>query len=83
VNKKNQNQQPKKKNTLNKYAHLTGIGFQMIVIIGLGVFAGKKLDQAYPNNNQLFTIVLTLIAVVISMIYVIIQVGKISNKNNS
>ena len=83
MNKKNQNQQPKKKNTLNKYAHLTGIGFQMIVIIGLGVYGGKKLDQAYPNKNQLFTIILALIAVIISMIYVIMQVGKISNKKNS
>ena len=80
MNKKNQNQQAKKKNTLNKYAHLTGIGFQMIVIIGLGVFAGKKLDQVYPNKNQLYTIVFTLIAVIISLIYVIMQVGKISNK---
>ena len=55
----------------------------MLAIIGLGVYAGKKIDQAYPNKNQLFTIVFALIAVIISMIYVIRQVSKISNKKNS
>ena len=55
----------------------------MLVIIGLGVYAGKKLDQVYPNKNQLFTIVFALFAVFISMIYVIRQVNKISNKKNS
>lgn len=82
MNKKNQNQ-PKKKSTLNTYAHFTGIGFQMLAIIGLGVYAGKKMDQTYPNKNQLFTIAFALIAVIISMIYVIRQVSKISNKKNS
>jgi len=55
----------------------------MLVIIGLGVYAGKKLDQTYPNENQLFTIIFALIAVLLSMIYVIRQVSKISNKKNS
>jgi len=55
----------------------------MLVIIGLGVYGGKKLDEAYPNKNQLFTIIFALIAVLISMIYVIRQVSKISNKKNS
>jgi membrane protein DedA with SNARE-associated domain len=55
----------------------------MLVIIGLGVYAGKKLDETYPNKNHLFTIILALIAVLISMVYVIRQVSKISNKKNS
>jgi len=53
----------------------------MIVIIVLGTFAGIKLDEVFPNKNQLFTIILSLIAVAISMYYVIKQVSNTSNKS--
>jgi uncharacterized membrane protein YfcA len=52
----------------------------MIIIIVLGAYAGRKLDEAYPNENQLFTIIFTLLAVAISMYYVIKQVLKTPNK---
>jgi len=69
--------QPKKQ--LHKYARFSGIAFQMIVIIVLGAYAGMKLDEAYPNKKQLFTITLSLLAVAISMYYVIKQVTKTPN----
>lgn len=64
----------KQKKPLNKYAHFSGIAFQMIVIIVLGTYAGLKLDEYFSNQNQLFTILLSLLAVAISMYYVIKQV---------
>lgn len=72
--------QPKKQ--LNKYARFSGIAFQMIVIIALATYAGIKLDEAYPNNNKLYTIIFSLVGVAISMYYVIKQVSKSPNNNN-
>ena len=64
--------QPKKQ--LNKYARFSGIAFQMIIIIALFTYAGLKLDEAYPNNNKLYTVIFSLVGVAISMYYVIKQV---------
>ena len=75
---RSQKKQPKK--LLHKYARFSGIAFQMIVIIVLGAFGGRKLDEAYPNENRLFTIIFTLLAVAVSMFYVIKQVIKTPNK---
>lgn len=71
----------KPKRSLNKYTRFSGVAFQMIVIIVLGTFAGIKLDEVFPNKNQLFTIILSLLAVAISMYYVIKQVSNTSNKS--
>lgn len=70
----------KPKKQLHKYARFSGIAFQMIVIIVLGAYAGRKLDGVYPNQYQLFTIICLLLAVAISMYYVIKQVNKTSDK---
>ena len=72
-----------KNNPLNAYARFSAIGFQMIVIIGLGVYGGVKLDQKYPNKYRLFTITLSLLAIGIALYSVIRQVTDSSKKNNS
>lgn len=72
-------QKQNQKKLLNKYARFSGIAFQMIAIIVLGSFGGIKLDKAFPNNYQLYTIICTLLAVAISMIYVIKQVNNSAN----
>ena len=76
-------QNQKKSNPLNAYARFSAIGFQMIVIIGLGVFAGVKLDEKYPNKYKLFTLVLSLLAIGGALYSVIRQVTDFSNKKNS
>lgn len=52
---------PKKKQSTINYAKYTGMAFQMFAIIGLGVFAGIKLD-AYLGFKKIpvFTIILAL-----------------------
>jgi len=54
----------------------------MIVIIGLGVFGGVKLDEKYPNKYRLFTIILSLLAIGGALYSVIRQVTDFSNKQN-
>jgi len=53
----------------------------MLATIGLGVFAGIKLDEYYPNQYQLFTIICSLASIGIAIYSVVRQVNK-PNKNN-
>jgi len=76
-------QNRKKSNPLNAYARFSAIGFQMIVIIGLGVFGGVKLDEKYPNKYRLFTIILSLLAIGGALYSVIRQVTDFSNKQKN
>jgi membrane protein DedA with SNARE-associated domain len=71
---------PNKKKQLNKYLQLTGVAFQMGLTIYLGVYFGKKLDAYYQNSNKTFTIILTLVALVISIYSVLAQLKNINNK---
>lgn len=77
------NQNQKKSNPLNAYARFSGIGFQMIAIIGLGVYLGIKLDEKYPNEYKLFTIIISLLSISIALYSVIKQVTDFSNKQKS
>jgi hypothetical protein len=53
----------------------------MLVTIGLGVFAGFKLDERYPNKYKIFSIICSMAAIGLSVFSVIKQVSK-SSKNN-
>jgi len=48
------------------------MAIQMAVIITLGVFGGKKLDQFFNLNQPVFTLVLSLFAV-FAAIYISIK----------
>ncbi|WP_411029434.1 AtpZ/AtpI family protein [Spongiimicrobium sp. 3-5] len=69
-----------KKNPLNAYAKFSGIAIQMIVIIGLGSWGGVKLDEKYPNEYHIFTLICSLASVAIATYMVIRQVSNTSNK---
>jgi hypothetical protein len=56
------------------------MGFQMLVTIGLGVYAGIKLDERYPNKYQVFSIICSMVAIGLSVFSVIKQVNKSSKK---
>ncbi len=73
-----ENQKPPKKQ-LNKYLRLTGIGLQMGITIYLASYLGKWLDVKYPNENNLYTIILTMLGVVISFYSLLKQVKKLNN----
>ncbi len=54
----------KEKDKINVYVKYSGLGFQLIVIVALGAFAGVKLDKHFPVASfPLFTVVLTFLAI--------------------
>ncbi len=65
------NQLPKKKRSLDNYARYSSIAFQMLVIILLGVFGGIKLDHWLHLKFPIFTVVLSMISVVLAIYYAI------------
>ena len=54
---------------LNNYARYSGMAFQMLVIILLGVFAGFKLDQ-WLYTKPIFIVILSIVSVFLSIYYV-------------
>jgi len=70
---------PNKKNQLHKYLALTGIAIQMGITIYLGAYFGKKLDS-YFESNKTYTLILTLLALLISLWSVLAQLKKINDK---
>ncbi len=79
----NKDQEQKPKGQLNTYARFSGIAFQMIAIIGLGVYIGIKLDENYPNKHNLFTLICSLTSIGLAIYFVINKVTKLSKKDNS
>jgi membrane protein DedA with SNARE-associated domain len=72
--------QPKKKNQLHKYLALTGVAFQMGITIYLGVYFGKWLDAYFQTSGKIYTIILTLFALAVSLWSVIAQLKSINDK---
>jgi len=70
------NKKPKK--PLNKYARFSGAAFQMAITIFIGTYIGVKLDEKYPNENNIFTLAFSLIFVFAALYTVIKQVKNIS-----
>ena len=61
--------EPKKQ--LNDYARYSGMSVQMIAIILIGVLGGIKLDEVLSLKFPLFTLVLSLLSVFLSMFFAI------------
>lgn len=67
-------QNPKKKSPDN-FVRYSGLAFEMIVLIGAGVFGGIKLDN-YLGCKPLFTAVLSLAGVIMAIYFAIKDVIK-------
>ncbi len=65
---------PKKENEkpFNAYAKYSGLGLQMGLIIGGGSYGGFKLDEHYANKTPVFTIILSLLSIALSM-YILLK----------
>ena len=59
-------------NPLSSYAKYSGLAFQMGGIIAVAVWGGIKLDELVETNNQIFTIILSLLGVFAS-IYIAVK----------
>ena len=73
------NQKPSQKKPLKNALILTGVAFQMGITIYLGAYFGKKLD-AHFNTSKTYTLILTLLALLISLWSVLVQLKKINDK---
>ncbi len=73
---------PSKKKQLNKYLQLTSIAFQMGITIYLGAYFGKKLDAYLMYEKKTFTIILILVALIISIWSVLAQLKNINKEND-
>ncbi|GAB3018713.1 AtpZ/AtpI family protein [Spirosoma pulveris] len=58
------------------FVQFSGIAFQMLGTIGLGVWAGMKLDAWQNNHRPVWTIVLSLTAIGASLYLFIRQLTK-------
>jgi hypothetical protein len=56
---------PKKQ--LEFYARYSTLALQMVVIIGVGVFGGVKLDAWLHTGFPVFTVVLSVLSVILSI----------------
>ena len=66
----------KKPKPLNNYVKFSGMAIQMGVTIALGAWGGSKLDDLVNPESKLFTIILSLLSIGISMYLVIKDVIK-------
>ena len=60
-----------RKNRLNNIAKYSGMGFQMLAIMLAGVYGGIKLDEYLELSFPVFTLVLTIVAVIFAIYFII------------
>ncbi len=69
-----------KKSQLKFYAIYSSLGIQMAVIVIAGAFGGRELDKWLQWHFPVFTIVLTLLGIVLSILYGIRELFKHQKK---
>lgn len=69
-------QKEEAKQQASTIAKWSGLAFQMLAAIGLGVWAGLWLDKKLEMKLPIFTIVLSLLGVLVSMFQVYRQAVK-------
>lgn len=62
----------KKKKALDTYAKYSSIAFQMLAIILIGVFGGRELDKWIHWQFPVFTMLLSVLSVILA-IYTVIR----------
>jgi F0F1-type ATP synthase assembly protein I len=75
----------KKKKSLDNYARYSSIAFQMLIIILIGVFGGIKLDEWLNLNAPVFTVILSVLSVMLAIYSVtreLLKTGKKGGKNS-
>ncbi len=69
-----------KKNPLKAYAVYSSLGMQMAVIVLAGAFGGRELDKWVAWHFPVFTVVLTLLSIILSILYGIREFFKHDKK---
>jgi F0F1-type ATP synthase assembly protein I len=58
----------------SKYVQFSGLAIQIVVMVVLGVLAGKWLDEKMGNVKPLATIFFTLFSIIASLYYLVKKV---------
>ncbi len=67
---------PNKNENPQDYAHLSGLGFQMLGFIALSLAMGAGLDYYFPISKiPVFIIIFSVLGVIGSLVYVIRKVS--------
>jgi len=53
----------------------------MFAIIGVGSFIGVKLDEQFPNEHDVYTIILSLTSVIFAIVFVIRRIIAFSKED--
>ncbi len=75
MDKNELNEDSDERKEISNAAKFSGIGFQMIAIIGLFTYVGYKIDQSANHQVKWVTAILSLTGVFISL-YVVIRSAK-------
>jgi F0F1-type ATP synthase assembly protein I len=67
MQEKNPKEQQKIVKGLSNYARYSGLAFQMVAIILIGVFGGIKLDKWLSLKFPVFTVILSLFGIGIAL----------------
>lgn len=70
---------PKERNGFRKGIALTGIAFEMGLIIFLSVKAGNWVDAHYETEKKYFTVLATLLGVAISIWVILRQLKRLND----
>ncbi|RLD17740.1 MAG: hypothetical protein DRI33_04800 [Caldiserica bacterium] len=65
-----------KKKPYREYIKYSGLGFQLLAVILLGVFIGSKLDQYFELESGALTAAFSLLFTIIGMYIIIREVNK-------
>lgn len=76
-----QNQEPKKKSA-NRWLALINIPIQMGIIVFVFAYGGNWLDEKYPNPNDIYVKILTLVGVAIAFYNINRQLKDLNNSEN-
>jgi len=60
----------------NSFISFSGLAFEMLAFLLLGLWAGYKLDEYFATENGVYTVTLSLLSIVAAMIYVIRKLPK-------
>lgn len=75
----NKDLKKRKGERLDKFFRFSGMGFQMLAIIGISAWGGVKLDEKYSPENPWFTMGLSLFGVFASLYLVIKEVRNLNS----
>ena len=72
---------PNPNNPLKNFAKLSGLGVQMMTILGVFTFVGLKLDEYYPKeSNKYLTLTFSFLGVILSVVHVVRRVTQSSKQ---